>query len=135
MVSLLITPSAQNDLEELWDIDEDSAAEIETALEEISYDVTLMSRLTERRFRHIETPSFDTDRFVTLWQKGLNLYRLKFWDWQGSVVPYRVIYAHNPTTDTMYVLAVVSREFNYDIGHPIVTRVRAEYERLGIPTY
>lgn len=135
MASLLVTPSAQNDLEELWDVDEDSAAEIETALDEISHDVTLLSRLTERRFRNVETPAFDTDRFVALWQKGFNLYRLKFWDWQGGVVPYRVIYAHNPTTDTMYVLAVVSREFNYDIRHPIVTRVRAEYERLGLPTY
>lgn len=135
MTNVLVTLSAKNDLDALWDLDEDSAAEIETALEEIANDPNLADRLSERKFRNIKNPSYDVDVFQELWQKGLNLYRLKFWYWDGGLLPYRVLYAHHPQANCFYVLAVVPRNFDYDINHPIVQRVRADYEQLGIPTY
>ncbi|WP_035626948.1 type II toxin-antitoxin system RelE/ParE family toxin [Herminiimonas sp. CN] len=135
MTNVLVTHSARDDLDALWDQDEDSAAEIETALEEIANDPKLADRLSERKFRNTQTPSYDVDVFQKLWQKGLNLYRLKFWDWNGSLLPYRVLYAHHPQANCFYVLAVVPRNFDYDIDHPIVQRVLADYKYLGIPTY
>lgn len=135
MMNVSVSPSAEDDLDLLWEEDEDGAAEIETALEEIGADPRLMGRLTERKFRNIDKPAFDVDVFEALWKKGYNLYRLKFWDWTGGLLPYRVIYAHDPRSDIFHVLAVVPRDFDYDPQHPIIARVRAEYEQLGIPTY
>lgn len=135
MINVLISKAAKSDLDELWENDEDSAAEIETALDEIANDPRLADRLAERKFRNIDVPSFDVDVFQALWKTGLNIFRLKFWDWTGGLVPYRVLYAYHAQANTCYVLAVVPRDFNYDISHPIVTRVRADYELLGIPSY
>lgn len=134
-MNVYVSESAELDLDDIYAVDVDGAAEIETALEEIGNDPSLMVRLTERKYRNIDAPSFDVDVFEALWRKGLNLYRLKFWDWTGGLLPYRVLYAHDPRSDSIHVLAVVPRDFNYDIQHPIVARVRAEYEQLGIPTY
>jgi mRNA-degrading endonuclease RelE of RelBE toxin-antitoxin system len=135
MIRIVITPAARDDLDNLWDQDEDSAAEIETALDEISNDQRLLQRLTQKKFRTIQAPTFDVDAFEELWKRGINLYRLKFWDWEGSLVPYRVLYAYHAAKDTYFVLAVVPRNIAYDTKHPIVTRVRTDYDALGIPTY
>jgi len=113
----------------------DAAAEVETALDEISNDPRLLERLHKKNFRSIGTPHFDVDRFEELWQQGLNMLRLKFWDWQGSVVPYRVLYAHDARNDIFHVLAVVQRDHAYDTNHPLVVRVCAQYSALGLPTY
>lgn len=135
MINILIAPLARQDLDELWNTDEDSAAEIETVLDELSIDPNLLQELSRRGFRHLKTPAVEVDVFLALWNQGLNMYRLKIWDWLGGLLPYRIIYAHHAQSNVFHVLAIVSRDFNYDTQHPIVTRVRADYERLGIPTY
>lgn len=135
MLQIVITPQAKEDLDSLYDIDEDAAAEIETALDEIANDQRLLDRLTVKKFKSLGTPEFDVDRFEELWQQGLNLLRLKFWDWQGSVLPYRVLYAYAPQTDIYYVLAVIERNHAYDTTHPIVQRVLRQYDALGLHTY
>lgn len=135
MLRIVITDPAKDDLDRLYDEDEDAAAEIETALDEIANDQQLLERLTEKKFKSIGTPEFDVDYFEEVWQKGLNLLRLKFWDWEGSVVPYRVLYAYAPRTDTYFVLAVVERNHAYDTKHPTVLRVLSQYDALGLRTY
>ncbi len=135
MIHIVVTPAARIDLDDLWETDEDGAAEIEAVLEEISNDVDLMSGLCARGFRHLAAPALEVDRFLALWNQGLNMYRLKIWDWLGGLLPYRVIYAHHAQNDIFYILAVVPRDFNYDIQHPIITRVCSDYQRLGIPSY
>ena len=135
MINVLISQAAKDDLDKIWDVDEDSAAEIETALEEISNDRRLADGLSEIRFRNTGTPSFEVDAFQALWRTGLNILRLKFWDWTGGLVPYRVLYAYHPQANTCYVLAVVQRNFNYETSHPIVARVCDDYKRLGLPSY
>lgn len=135
MNEVRLTAHAVADLDAIYEVDADSAAEIETALEEIQNDNDLSRYLHERFFRNLGPPSYEVDHFNELWEKGLNIFRMKFWDYQGSLVPYRVLYAHNPKTDCFYILAVLDRKITYDTQHPIVKRVLADYERLGIPTY
>ncbi|MDN4052521.1 type II toxin-antitoxin system RelE/ParE family toxin [Massilia sp. YIM B02763] len=135
MLKIVITDAAKDDLDRLYDVDEDAAAEIETALDEIAHDPLLLERLTEKKFKSIGTPEFDVDVFEELWKRGLNLLRLKFWDWQGSVVSHRVLYAYAPRTDIYYVLAVVERNYAYDTKHPTVLRVIRQYDALGLHTY
>lgn len=135
MLQIVITDPAIDDLDRLYEEDEDAAAEIETALEEIANDQRLLESLTQKKFKSLGTPEFDVDKFEELWQQGLNLLRLKFWDWQGSVIPYRVLYAYAPRADIYYVLAVVERNHAYDTKHPTVLRVRRQYDALGLQTY
>lgn len=138
MIRIVITPAAEEDLDLLYEGDEssfDAAAEIETALDEISNDPYLLGHLHKKNFLSIGQPHFDVDRFEELWQQGLNMLRLKFWDWQGSVVPYRVLYAHDARNDIYYVLAVVQRDHAYDTNHPILHRVQSQYNALGLPAY
>jgi hypothetical protein len=138
MIRIVVSPLAEADLDLMYEQDEDSAdaaAEIETALDEISNDPSLFERLHQKDFRSIGTPHFDVDRFEELWQQGLNMLRLKFWDWQGRVVPYRVLYAHDARNDIFHILAVARRDHAYDTSHPLVIRVRTQYDSLGIRTY
>ena len=135
MVTIIVHPSARTDLDALWDDDEDAAAEIETALEEIAADVRLMDHLCRQKFRNDDRPEFDVDLVAVFQRRGLNLYRLKFWDYQGSLISYRVLYAHHAQRDVYHVLAVISRENAYDTEHPLVKRVIADYDRMGLPTY
>ena len=135
MLHIEITDPAKLDLDRLYDEDEDAAAEIETALDEISNDQRLLERLTTKKFRSPDTPDFDVDRFEELWQQGLNLFRLKFWDWEGGLLPYRVLYAYDPRNDIYHVLAVVHRDHAYNTKHPTVQRVVSQYHELGLLTY
>ncbi len=138
MTAIHFTPIAEQELDNLWEQDENAAADIETALEEISSNPLIFNHLSDKKYRHIGKPGqadFESQAFEALYRKGLNLFRLKFWDVNGAVINYRVIYAHHPQADCFYILAVVNRDFNYDITHPIVQRVRRDYDSLGIPTY
>jgi mRNA-degrading endonuclease RelE of RelBE toxin-antitoxin system len=138
MAVVYLEESACNDLDELWERDEDAAAFIEIALDEIQHDPRLYERLHEIGYRNVPNPSFEVDWFSTLQNDRttrLNLYRLKFWDPEGALSSYRVIYAYHNRNDSFHVLAVVPRNFNYDRNHPIVKRVCADYERLDIPSY
>jgi mRNA-degrading endonuclease RelE of RelBE toxin-antitoxin system len=135
MLKITISDHAKDDLDRLYEVDEDSAAEIEVALDEIANDRRLLDRLTEKHFKSLDKPEFSVDRFEELWQKGYNLLRLKFWDWQGSLVPYRVLYAYDPRSETFHVLAVVKRNHAYNTKHPVVARVVEQYNSLGLHTY
>lgn len=135
MVNIIVHPNARIDLDALWDLDEDTAAEIETALEEIASDSRLADYLCRRKFRNYGEPDYEVDTFEKLQREGLNLYRLKFWDYQGALLSYRVLYAFYAQRDAYYILAVISREHAYDTEHPLVQRVIADYDRLGIPAY
>ncbi len=135
MTDLRILPAAERHLDALYEKDEDAAAEIETALDEIASDQRLFDLLCRRKFRNYDRPSYEVDVFEELYKTGLNMYRLKIWDYEGALVPYRVLYAYAAQKNVCYVLAVLPRRIAYDTTHPDVQRVVADYEQLGLPTY
>ena len=73
MIDVRIFTTAQDHLDALWKTDEDAAAEIETALEEIAQDQRLAERLDRKKFRNIGTPSIEVDVFEELFKRGYNL--------------------------------------------------------------
>lgn len=135
MTVVLFEEAAQNDLDALWETDEDAAALIFAIVEEFQDDPELGSTLVQHGYREITDPAYEVSKFWELWHQGLNLYRLKFWDEDGGAVPYRIIYAHHPPNDTIHILGIIPRKINYDTSHPTVRRICNDYERLGIPTY
>lgn len=135
MSIVLFEDAAQVDLDELWEVDEDSAALVFAIVEEFQDDPELGSTLVQHGYRDITDPAYDVSRFVELWHEGLNLYRLKFWDEEGGSVPYRIIYAHHPQNDTIHILGIIPRNINYDTNHPKIRRICDDYGKLGIPAY
>lgn len=132
---VLFEDSAQDDLDALWTIDEASAAAVFVLVEELQDCPEIAVNLTRHGHHKIEDPAFEVSRFQELWHRGLNMYRLKFWDEDGGTVPYRIIYAHNPLDNCIHVLGIIPRNIEYDTRHPIVVRICADYQRLGIPAY
>lgn len=135
MTSLYIETSVYDDLDKITLLDEDEAADIEVALEEIYDNPDLYEHLNEKGFRHYQGPTFDVDWFAELHKHRLNLYRIKIWYPNGALSKYRVIYAWDAKHDCFHVLAVLERSISYDIKHPIIKRVIADYERLGLLPY
>lgn len=135
MTSLYIETSVYEDLDEIAKTNEDEAADIEVSLEEIYDNPSLYGHLNEKGFRNVEAPTFDVDWFRDLHKDRLNVYRLKIWYPNGALSQYRVIYASDVKHDCFHVLAVIPRSIEYDIQHPTLKRVRADYERLGLLPY
>lgn len=130
-----ICDSASDDIEAIYKEDSDSASIIVSILDEMDNDEELAETLTQHKYRDVQDPAYDVSRFHEFYRKGFNLYRLKCWDYEGSVVPYRVIYAYY--RDSIYVLAVVERgRLNYDDRHSEINqRIVRDYEQLGIPVF
>lgn len=127
-----VEPGAEEDLDRLWDEDEDVAADIAVLLESLEEGPDWLWKLTRPEgYRHYGEPQFDTVKFSEFWKQNFNLYRLKP-ICSPTIGGYRIIYACNNHTDTVHVLAIVSRDFNYDANSDIVKRVVADYAALGI---
>jgi len=135
MASFILEPGAEDDLDRLWDVDEDAAATILVLLDELENGAPEVERLFQKGFRRLDDPAFDVDRFEEFWRQGLNLLRLKLWDHGGSLVPYRILYAYDPRFESYHALAIIDRDFAYDSNHPTVQRVVADYEALGLQTF
>ncbi len=74
--------------------------------------------------------SLDVSKWHALWKKGMDLWRLKFWELEHQGLPYRVIHALKRGTGDHFVLAIVSRDFDYDPKHPTTRRVLQAYADL-----
>ena len=88
---LAIHQDAQDDLEQIFSIDEVAAADITVFFEEISGNQDLLSRLTSRGYCHYKDPSFDVDEWQKTRAGRYNLWRIKL-IWLKNVSNYRIIY-------------------------------------------
>lgn len=133
MPSLFIHDDAKADLKELFEsnVDQEDAATITVILQEIGADTDLIDRLTQHGYGQKEESDFHVSKFLELWDKGLDIWRLKIWD----VADFRILYGYYPIYEHYYVLAIVPREFKYDPDHPITKRAIAAFEQLKNDVY
>ena len=101
-----------------------------TLLQELSADEALIGMLTAHEFGSDRRVPFQVSRWQEYWRRGRDLWRLKFWELEDQGIPYRVIYALKRGTGNHYVLAIVSRDFNYDPSHLITQRILRAYDEL-----
>lgn len=99
-------------------------------LSEVASDDDHMDMLTVHGFGADEREPFDVSRWQAYWKRGKDIWRLKFWEFEHQGLPYRVIYALKRGTGDHHVLAVVSRDFDYDSNHPITQRILHAYADL-----
>ncbi|WP_167335993.1 hypothetical protein [Paraburkholderia bannensis] len=132
MSKFLIESSADDDIDEIFGVDEDAAAMILAVLEAISDNEQLQQRLFRHGHRNVANPTFDVSEVSSLFNHDYVVLRLKIWSEGGVLIPYRALYAYDGRTETYHVLGVLHRSIAYDLDHPRVKRLLAEYESLGI---
>jgi hypothetical protein len=117
---------AQDDLDSLWETDEQAAADIMVCLQEIEGDQDLLDRLNQDRFGAEFVDDFNVRLLIEQRDLNNNLWRLRVW----SVPNYRIIYAFIPSNGRFYVLGIMPRGVDYARNHPFFKRIAAAYEQV-----
>ncbi len=133
--SLVLHQDAENDLAIIYEADEDAAADIEVFLEEAKNNQETLDNLTRKGYVKYGEPSFDVTEWEAVKRLKYNIWRLKLMWIEGSAGKYRIIYAFHPGEYRYYVLAILDREFNYDLQHERTKQLLALYDELDIPRY
>lgn len=118
------------DLDDLAKSQPKLAGRLAVLLAEIGADASFIDVLTVHGFGSDEREPFDVSKWKDYWKKGKDLWRLKFWELEHQGLPYRVVYALKRGAGDYHVLAIVSRDFNYDPNHPITRRILQAYDDL-----
>lgn len=134
--SLTVCAEAEADLEALYEVDEDGAAEIDVFLQEAMDSQDILERLSEiryyRSYGRDEAPDYEIKRWEALW-RSFALLRIKLFDVPAGAASHRLIYAYHPSEQRIYILGIVSRAFDYEPEHPISKRIIAAYRNLDLP--
>ena len=135
MYELIVGDEATQDLERILEAVPEAGYRLVALLEEISCSQDLMEKLSWDRYGGKphdpeEGASVSVAKWINLYRKGLNIWRLRDFELSRLGYEYRIIYAFIPASDVYFVLAVVERAFNYDPSHPVTQRVLAAYKRL-----
>lgn len=135
MPSLIYALDAEDEIDALWDSDEDAAALIDELLCQFEEAPELLDELC-RESRHVNhDPSFQVKRFKHMWHSGYTIYTLKIWPNEGQEIHYRILYAHHPQKDIYYVLTVMQRDVNYEADKELIHKLISAYEGFGIPRH
>lgn len=131
--SLSVHELAEEDLDALYELDEDGAAAIDVFLEEASSSQEMLDRFTVQDFRSYSTDlDYDIKRWQQLWNR-FALWRARLFNVTGAAASHRIIYAFHPVERRYYVLGIVPRDFNYDPDHPLSKRIIRTYGELNLP--
>lgn len=128
----------EQDLDLLYEADPDCANDIAVLLEEISTSELWAKNLDRfsdgKEQMELFPVKHDTSPIWQFFNRGKNLYRLKFLDIE-CIEPQRVLFAFKPDTLTFHFLAVMPRSVNYSQNHPLIQRVLNRYDDLGIQVW
>jgi hypothetical protein len=133
--SLVIHDGARDDLDGIWEVNEDAAADIEVFLAEAKQNQRTLDNLTINGYIQYGDSPYDVSEWGEAKKQRYILWRVKLLWLKGDAKKYRIVYAFHPTEFRYYVLGVVDRSFNYAINHPISKRITAAYNALDIPRY
>jgi hypothetical protein len=142
VATIVIHRGAQDDLELVWNSDEEAAAAIETLLQEAKGNQAVLDTFTVQDFFTFQDFGADSTQpyhIVRRWtaqqRVGRNLWRLKIWDLEDHLIRHRIVYAFEPRVHRYFVLGVFDRNFNYAESDPRTQRILAVYDNLDIPSY
>lgn len=130
--SIAVHAAAVGDLDQLYLVDEEAAADIEAFLEEAKLNQKTLDSLTINGYVCEEEPPFNVVELVELKRQKYILWRVRLLSLESNARDYRIVYAFNPTEMRYYVLGIIHRNFNYDANHEFTKRIVAAYDQLGI---
>lgn len=135
MAELYVCPEADEELDALYETDEDAAALIEVLLEQLWEDERMLEMLCRPVDHFMHKPHYEVKRFVLMHKAGKNIYSVKLWSEEGSLYPYRVLIGFNAQEDSFHVLAIAPRKIAYEHTDPLFKSILDRYDAAGIPTY
>jgi hypothetical protein len=133
--SLALHSDAEDDLDGIYEIDEDAAADIEVFLEEVKNNQSTLDDLTRSGYVKYGDQPFNVKEWLAAKKEKFNLWRLRLLWLEGASAKYRIIYAFDPQKWRYHVLGIVNRNFNYELNHERSKKIIAAYEDLGLPRY
>ena len=134
--SLALHDDAKSDLDALWQINEDAAADILAFLDEAKLNQRTLENFSINGYVQYGVAPYNVKEWVEARRDRYILWRTRLLWLKGSAHNYRIIYAFHPREYRYYVLGVVDKElFSYDINNPISKRITAAYDALRIPRY
>lgn len=135
--SIALQDDAKRDLDALYEIAEDAAADIEVFLEEAKHNQYTLENLTRHGYVQYDDPAYSVKEWQKARKQRLNLWRLRLMWLEGTASDYRIVYAFHPVQFRYYVLGIVHRKkLDYDnFNSPICQRIISAYDDLDIPSY
>lgn len=133
--SIALHKDAEDDLDRIYEVDEDAGADIDVFLEEASNNQETLENLTRKGYVQYGDCPFSVTEWEATKPHKYNLWRLKLLWIEGNAKKYRIVYAFHPREYRYYVLGILEREFNYDLSHPRSKQILAAYDALDIPRY
>ena len=133
--SLALHKDAEYDLDLIYEVDEDAAADIEAFLEEAKNNRSTLDDLTRSGYIQYGDQPFDIKEWLAAKKEKFNLWRLRLLWLEGESAKYRIIYAFDPIKWRYHVLGIVNRNFNYELNNERSKKIIAAYEDLGLPRY
>lgn len=135
MTGFIPLPEAFDEIDAIYDIDENAAALIDVLLEALAEDDKMLDLLCLPNNHYRYTPPFEIKKYEEMQRRGKNIYTLKVRDERGALLPYRVLIGYHAQIDTYYVLSVLQREIAYEKTDPVFCKVLERYGQAGIPDY
>jgi mRNA-degrading endonuclease RelE of RelBE toxin-antitoxin system len=128
--SLFVHDDAKADLRQLSRANKDATALILAVLEEIQGDQGLLDSLTVHGFGNDRSERFGVSKWLSFWDRGVDLWRLRIWDLEQLGAPYRVVYAYERGKQRYHILGIFHRDFDYNANDPRTKRVKNAYDNL-----
>jgi len=135
MTDLYLCPEAEDELDALYETDEETASLIDVLLEELAGDQDMLGRLFRPNNHFLYMPPFEIKVFAEARKRGKNIFILKVRNDEGELLNHRVLVAYHAQKDRYHVLTVANREISYDTSDPLFEAVLQRYERCGVPDY
>lgn len=131
--SLVLHEDAEIDLDRIYEVDEDAAADIEVFLEEAQNNQETLDNLTRNGYVQYGDWPYEVKEWIEAKRSRYNLWRVRLLWLEGAAAGYRIVYAFHPIQFRYYVLGIVERNFNYDPAHERTKQIIAAYDALDLP--
>ena len=130
MARFLVHADAKADLIAIGRSNAELGRRLIALVEELQSSPDWIEALTIHDFGSHQLQPIHVSRWLEYWNQGKDLWRLKFWELENDRIAFRFVYALKRGHGDYYLLAVVHREFNYETGHAITSRILQVYESL-----
>lgn len=134
MPRLRFHSEAENELDALYETDEDAAALVDVLLEVVE-DQGHLDGLFRPSVRYRSEPLFEVKEFQAAKAVGRFVLILKVWNHEGQLLPYRIFIGYNSRSEEYWVLSVIDREISYETDNPAFATLLSRYDECNIPVY
>lgn len=132
---LKLCDAVEDDLAELYETNARQAALWDQLFDTLIDNEALRQQLCRHNGYNAVQPAFDTLPVGAYLNRGFNVVRLKLYG-RGRTLSHRLLFTlHHKAIDhgTIWLLGLMQREADYDPQDAFGTRIRQQYDSLGIP--